>query len=402
MSDFLPYCRQDIDKDDIEAVVDVLRSDWLTTGPAVDGIEAALNKATGAAESVVCNSGTAALHLVTMGLGLKPGDQVIVPAITFVATANAARYVGADVVFADVDSQTGLMTPETLLAAIKACDPKRLKAVFAVHLAGRTCNIPGLAQVLRQTAPDLKLVEDACHALGGTYPTGNGEMVGVGAHPDSYAACFSLHPAKMVTTGEGGAVTTADPAYAAKLRELRSHGLTRRSEAFQNAELAFDAQGKPNPWYYELPEVGYNYRLSDINCALGTAQLLRLSQFVAQRAALVDAYDKALAEVAPMVRPQARTEGEPGWHLYTAQIDFAALGKDRAAVMRELHAAGIGTQVHYIPVQLQPYYQRHVKTAPLPGAWKYYSDTLSLPLYAALTEADVRRVATTLGRVLAA
>lgn len=402
MSAFLPYCRQDIDADDIAAVIDVLRSDWLTTGPAVESIEAALNKATGAAESVICNSGTAALHLVTMGLDLRPGDQVIVPAITFVATANAVRYVGADVVFADVDPDTGLMTPETLLAAMRNCDPTRLKAIFAVHLAGRTCDMPGLARALRQQAPDVKLLEDACHALGGTYPTGNGELVGVGAHPDSYAACFSLHPAKMVTTGEGGAVTTADPTYAMRLRELRSHGLTRRSSAFQNKELAFDADGKPNPWYYELQEVGYNYRLSDINCALGAAQLTRLSHFVKRRAALVDFYDTALAELAPMVRPQARTSGEPGWHLYTARIDFAALGKTRATVMRELQAAGVGTQVHYIPVQLQPYYQQHAKTAPLPGAWKYYSDTLSLPLYAALTEADVRRVAETLGRVLAA
>ena len=403
MSNFLPYCRQTIDEGDIASVVEVLRGPWLTTGPKVDAFEAAFARHVGAAHAVACSSGTAALHLTALALELGEGDQVIVPSVTFAATANAVRFVGAEVIFADVDAESGLMTANTLEAALSKARPERLKAVFVVHLAGGTVEVPAIRRLLDERASGVRVVEDACHALGGTYPGGSGRLVPVGSHPLSAAAIFSLHPAKAMTTGEGGIVTTEDARCARRLRALRNHGFIREAGDFAQDDMAFAPDGRPNPWYHELHELGFNYRITDIQCALGLSQLEKLDTFVARRRELVNLYDELLQPLAPIVMPMARAgEGAPGWHLYSARIDFRAAAVDRGTLMRTLTESGVGTQVHYIPLHLQPYYRRLCGDCDLPGAVAYYERTLSLPLFPAMTDDDAARVVAALAACLGA
>jgi UDP-4-amino-4,6-dideoxy-N-acetyl-beta-L-altrosamine transaminase len=391
---FLPYGRQVLEEDDIAAVNAVLRGDWLTTGPVVESFEAALAARVGARFAVVCSSGTAALHLAVLAAGLKPGDRAIVPSLTFLATANAVRYAGADVVFADVDGETGLLGTSDLETAI-ASAPGPVAAVLPVHLAGQCVDMPAVAAIARKSGA--VVIEDACHALGSTHTVG-GEVIPVGSCRHSDMAVFSFHPVKAITTGEGGAITTNDPHLCRRLKLLRSHGMTRDPSEFENADLAFDAEGKPNPWYYEMPEVGFNYRASDVNCALGLSQLGKLDRFVAQRRALVDVYDRLLTQLAPEILPPLRVaECDPAWHLYAPRFEFQQAGLTRDMLMRRLQAAGIGTQVHYIPVHRQPYYRRLIGELQLPGAMNYYCRTLSLPLFPGMADDDVARVVDALG-----
>lgn len=385
---FLPYGRQSIDEDDIAAVTQVLRGDYLTTGPTSARFDQVLAETTGARHAIGCANGTAALHLAALALGLAPGDCVIVPAITFTATANAARFVGTEVEFADVDPLSGLMRADDARAAIARAQAKgwKVRALFPVHLAGQVCDMAGLAQVAAEHG--LALVEDACHALGGVF---DGHRVGDCAYASM--AVFSFHPVKTVAMGEGGAVTTNDDALAQRLRDLRSHGITRDPARFQRPDLAFDNHGQPNPWHYEMLDLGFNYRLSDIACALGLSQLAKLPAFVARRAQLVARYDRLLAPLAPLLFPtNRRPRQNPGWHLYVALVDFPALGRSRAQVMESLWARGIGTQVHYIPVPDQPYYVARYGRPHLPGAQAYFQKCLSLPLYPGLGDDDQDRV----------
>jgi UDP-4-amino-4,6-dideoxy-N-acetyl-beta-L-altrosamine transaminase len=394
---FLPYSRQTIEEDDLAAVARSLIGDFLTTGPTVAIFEAAITAETTTKHAVVCANGTAALHLAAIAIGLEPGDQAIVPSITFVATANAARYRGADVVFADVDPDTGLLTPATFDEALRRAP--RAKAVFPVHLGGQSVEMEPIYQAAR--ARGMKVVEDACHALGGRYRDGQGISGPVGDCRFSDAAIFSFHPVKAIATGEGGAIVTNDDALQKKLADARSHGIVRSASEFRRPELAIDAIGAPNPWYYELHELGFNYRLPDILCALGISQLRKLSRFLAERRRLAALYDEALAHLAPRLRPVPRRPwSESGLHLYPVLIDFAEARLDRAGLMNALRAEGIGTQVHYIPVHLQPYYQKLAPGLELTGARRYYERTLSLPLYPKLTSGDVARVVDALGRLL--
>ena len=398
----LPYGRQAIDAEDIAAVARVLRSDFLTTGPATDAFENALARQSGAAFAIGCSSGTAALHLAALALGLGPGDLVVVPTVTFLATANAARFVGAEVVFADVAPETGLMGPMELSRALESARSRdgKARAVFPVHLGGQSPDLPGLRDIARRH--DLFLVEDACHALGTTYTDDAGRTFRAGACDHSDMAAFSFHPVKTITTGEGGAVTTTDAALAARLRDFRNHGMTREAARFANADMAFAADGSVNPWYYEMTEPGFNYRASDIHCALGLSQLDKLSRFVEARRNLVARYDSLIAPLAPVVRPLGRTPGcRPGWHLYIVLVDFAAAGVDRAQVMNRLRDRGVGTQVHYIPVHRQPYYRGRYGESDLPGADAYYQRCLTLPLHPGMAERDVERVVETLRGLLA-
>lgn len=391
------YGRQLIDDEDIAAVVAVLKGDWLTTGPAVAAFESELQRIVEAQHVVACNSGTAALHMAAMALDLEPGDAVIVPSITFVATANVVHMQGAEAVFCDVDAETGLMEPEHLQAAVARARAAGLRprAAIPVHLAGQPCDMVGLAAIA--AAENIVLIEDACHAIGSRYGNGGGHMVPVGRCDHSLMACFSFHPVKTVTTGEGGAVTTNDERIASKLRRSRDHGITREAAGFTQSDMAVAADGSVNVWYYELGGLGLNYRLSDINCALGLSQLKKLPSFLAARRALVALYDRALQPLAPVVLPPARQDlCDPGWHLYSVRIAFEGLAIDRNALMKALRQAGIGTQVHYIPVHRQPYYARHETHTVLPGADAYYSSTLSLPLHPGVTPADVGQVVQTL------
>jgi UDP-4-amino-4,6-dideoxy-N-acetyl-beta-L-altrosamine transaminase len=382
---FLPYGRQDIDADDIAAVVEALGADFLTTGPRVEAFEQAFAAAVGAPHAVACANGTAALHLSMLALGIGPGDRVAVPSVTFLATANCARFVGAEVIFTDVDPDTGLMTPQTLAEALERAGPGPVRAVLPVHLRGDVADLAGLARIARQAGA--VLVEDAPHALGSQADFGDGDQP-VGNGRWSGAATFSFHPVKTIATGEGGMVTTADADVAARLRRLRSHGMERTAGA--------------DPWLYEMHEPGFNYRLPDILCALGQSQLKRLPAFADRRRALAARYAEALAPLAPHVRLATTPAwSRPVLHLLTVLIDFEALGRGRRPVVEALAAEGIGTQVHYIPVHAQPYYVGRYGPLDLPGAAAWYRRCLSLPLFPAMADADVDRVVAALSRALA-
>lgn len=382
----LPYGRQSIEDDDIAAVAEALRADFLTTGPTVDAFEAAFAQTVGSRHAVACANGTAALHLAMLALNVRPGEVVIAPSITFLATANCARYVGADVIFADVDPDSGLMTPSTLAAALERVGDRRLRAVLPVHLRGDVVDLPRL-RVLAEAAGAV-LVEDAPHALGTTMNFGNvTETVGDVRH--SAMATFSFHPVKTIATGEGGMVTTNDDVLAERLRRFRSHGMVRPSGA--------------DPWWYEMPEPGFNYRMPDILCALGLSQLRKLPRFAARRRALTAAYHAALAPLAPMVQMAHRPAwSDPALHLLTVLIDFEGLGRSRREVVEILKAHGVGSQVHYIPVHRQPYYQALYGPQDLPGAEAWYARCLSLPLYPAMADGDVTRVAEALREAVSA
>jgi UDP-4-amino-4,6-dideoxy-N-acetyl-beta-L-altrosamine transaminase len=385
---FLSYGRQVIEEDDLEAVRLALQDEMLTTGPMVDRFEQAFAHEVGADHAVVCNSGTAALYIAARAAGLGEGDTVIVPSVTFLATASSNVLAGVDVLFADVDPDTGLMRVEDVEEALSRAGSKKVKALFPVHLAGRVEDPQRLHKFADERG--LVVIEDACHALGTRY--GNA-AVSVGACKDSLMACFSFHPVKSIAMGEGGAVTTNDRALAEKLKRFRNHGMNRDMTTMVTTELAFD-RGEPNPWYYELPEEpSHNFRASDINCALGLSQLRKLHRFVDVRAKLVERYRARLAALEPRVRFAPVEPGvRPGWHLATVLVDFGSIGLSRRELMARLKARGIGTQVHYIPVHLQPFYRRKAPDLHLPGALSYYERTLSLPLFAAMTEADVDRV----------
>jgi len=390
---FLPYGHQVVDDDDIAAVDAALRGEFLTTGPAVAQFEAEFAARTGARHAVACSSGTAALHLATMAIGLGPSDAAIVPSLTFLATANAVRFTGAEVVFADVDSRTGMLTAETLRAALKSARGK-VKAVLPVHLAGMVADMNAIGTVAGDAG--LTIIEDACHALGATDGAGSA----VGACARGALAAFSTHPVKTITTGEGGIVTTNDAALAERARRLRNHGMEHDPARWTEPAAGSDGD-RPAPWYYEMAEIGYNYRLTDIGCALGLSQLKKLDRFLKRRAELAARYDRSLATLKPHVTIPARpTSGVAAWHLYAVQIDFSALQRRRGDVMRTLRAAGIGTQVHYIPVHRQPYYRKRYGNLAMPGADAYYARTLSLPLFPSMKDSDVDRVVGALKQAL--
>ncbi|WP_044561713.1 UDP-4-amino-4,6-dideoxy-N-acetyl-beta-L-altrosamine transaminase [Azospirillum sp. B4] len=396
---FLPYGRQAVDEEDIAAVAAVLRGAWLTQGPTVTRFEQAFAQVVGARHAVACANGTAALHLACLALDLKPGDALVVPSVTFLATANAARYCGAEVAFADVDPETGLMGRAQAEAAIARADAAgwRVRALAPVHLAGQAVDLDALADLAG--ARDLAIIEDACHAVGSRKATHAGDLIPIGACDRSAMACFSFHPVKTIAAGEGGMVTTNDDALAGALRRFVSHGMVRDAAAFQDRNAAFAADGGANPWYYEMPQPGFNYRLTDIQAALGLSQLGKLDRFAHRRAEMVARYDERLAPLAPAIRPAGRSGGRPAWHLYVVLIDFAALGMDRAAAMACLREQGVGSQVHYIPVHRQPYYRARYGDLDLPGAEGWYGACLSLPLFPAMSDGDVDRVVAALERL---
>lgn len=385
-----PYSRPMVTDDDIAEIIEVARSQFLTQGPRIGAFEAALSERLAARHSIVCNSGTAALHMIYAGLEVGPGTAVVVPAITFLATANAARMCGATVIFADVDPKTGLVTPETLDRALRTAEMP-VKVAAAVHLAGLVCDMPGLSEVAEKYG--CVLIEDACHAPGASY-TANGKRHLVGSCGHSAAAAFSFHAVKHVAMGEGGAVLTNNPVVHRHSMALRSHGML-RDPADQLYRPEADAV-----WYYEMHEIGWNYRADDLACSLGLSQLRRLDEGLTKRREQVDLYDRLLADIPFLTRPEIPADRHNhAWHLYQVAIDFLAAGKSRGQVVRELMQHGIGTQVHYIPLHLQPYYRTN-PPAELPGAMRFYERTLSIPLYPQLMPDDLQQITGSLRQVL--
>lgn len=381
---FLPYGRQTIEDDDVAAVAQALRADFLTTGPTVEAFETAFKTKVGAEHAIAVANGTATLHLAMLALGVGEGDVCIAPSVTFLATANCARYVGAEVVFADVDTNSGLMTPDTLADALQRAGERRVKAVLPVHLRGDVCDLPALRAMA--SAAGAVLVEDAPHALG-SVGTFDGIEHSVGDCAYSAFASFSFHPVKTLATGEGGMLTTNDAGLAARARSLRGHGMVRPPGS--------------DPWWYEMPELGFNYRIPDVLCALGISQLSKLDRFVDRRRVLTARYVERLADFGPGVRlADSPAWSNPALHLLTVLIDFDALGTSRRAVVDGLKALGIGTQVHYIPVHKQPYYVSRYGALDLPGAQGWYDRCLTLPLYPTMADGDVDRVVAALAKVL--
>ena len=377
--DPIPYGRQSISEDDIAAVEAVLRSDWLTQGPTIARFEKAVADYAGARFACAVNSATAALHLACRALGLGPGDTLWTVPNTFVASANAARYCGAAVDFVDIDPATYNLSVSALTEKLeRAASEGRLpKAVMPVHFGGQSCDMREVAVLARRYG--FRVVEDASHAIGGDYL---GRKVGACDYSD--IAVFSFHPVKVITTGEGGMLLCADASLHRAADLLRSHGVTR--------DVAAMDQAPDGAWYYQQVDLGFNYRMTDMQAALGLSQMQRIDAFIARRRAIARRYDEALAAL-PLGLPGRSALADSAWHLYVIQVDAARCGKSRKTVFDHLRSAGIQVNVHYIPVHLQPYYRRlGFRSGQFPVAEHYYSQAISLPLYAGLSEAQQTRV----------
>jgi UDP-4-amino-4,6-dideoxy-N-acetyl-beta-L-altrosamine transaminase len=366
----IPYGRQTITEADIDAVVKVLRSDFLTQGPAVPAFEAVVAERVGAAHAVVVNSATSALHIACLALGLGPGDQLWTSPITFVASANCALYCGATVDFVDIDPSTYCMSPDALeeKLALASRNGRLPKIIVPVHLAGQSCEMNRIGILAKRYG--VHVIEDASHAIGAGYmgmPVGNCGW--------SDICVFSFHPVKIITTGEGGVATTQNEALAQSMRLLRSHGITRERETMLRDD---------GPWYYEQQALGWNYRLTDVAAALGTSQMAQLDAYLAARRAHAAAYDLALAKL-NVIRPQQHPDTLSSWHLYIVQVDTLR----HRAIFEGLRAHGIGVNLHYIPVHLQPWYRaKGFRIGQFPESERYYQRAVSLPIFPGLSVAE--------------
>jgi len=378
-STFLPYGRQAIEESDIQAVVDVLRSDWLTTGPKVSEFEESFAARVGAKHAISFSSGTAALHAAAFAAGLKPGDEAITTPMTFAATANCALYQGATPVFADVTGDTLNLDPAE---AAKKISPKT-RAILPVDYAGHPAELDAILELARHR--ELIVIEDACHALGAEY---KGRQVGSIAD----MTVFSFHPVKHITTGEGGMVAANRDQFAETLRRFRNHGISSEARQRQSA----------GQWHYDMVLLGYNYRLPDIACALGIEQLKRLDANLARRREIAARYTAAFRQIPGVISPTVRADANPAWHLYAIRLELEKLTTDRAQIFRALRAENIGVNVHYIPVHLQPYYRDRFgyHGGEFPIAEDAYSRLISVPMFHGMSDQDVEDVITAVGKVL--
>lgn len=396
----IPYGRQSIDEDDIASVVDALRSDYLTTGPRVREFEEAFAEHCGAAHAVSCSSGTAALHLALLAAGIGPGDRVVTAPNTFLATASTALHTGAEVDFCDIEPVAATLDADRLEREWKA----DTKAVIAVDYAGHPAELERIAGIAHERGAIL--IEDACHSVGGEYAMASEETHEIGGLPFVDLTVFSFHPVKTMTTGEGGMVTTRDEELDEKLRLFRNHGMVRDRARFTCFGQEAGPLAEDGPWAYEMHAPGLNYRLTDLQCALGLSQLKKLDHFVQRRREIVDHYNQAFADLSHTEIPDHAhwhsAERTTGWHLYALRIDFDALGKSRTQVMGELKERGVGSQVHYIPLPLQPGYRERGGWRPgdFPVAEEHYRRCLSLPLWPGMEDGEVARVVEAHYRIL--
>lgn len=365
----IPYARPDIAAEDIQAVVGVLHNDWLTQGPLQEQFETAIARYTGVRYAVAVANGTAALHLIYLAMGVGPGKTIWTSPNTFVATANAAYYCGGKADFVDIDPRTYNLSPDALAHKLETQpnDPPFL--IVPVHFAGQSAAMEEICALARER--EIGIVEDACHAIGGTY---QGQPIGCCRWSD--AAVLSFHAVKIITSGEGGMILTNRKDLYETLIRLRSHGITRQAELF--------SQPSPGPWYYEQLELGYNYRLTDIQAALGLSQTKRIDAYVARRTELTRRYDQAFADL-PVIRPWQDPRGSSSWHLYVIQLATEQIKRTHREVFENLRHAGIGANLHYIPVHLQPFYQRlGFRAGDFPEAEGYYRRAITLPLFPGL------------------
>lgn len=375
----LPYGRQCVEESDIQAVVDVLRSDWLTTGPKVPQFEEAFAARVGAAEAVSFSSGTAALHAAAFAAGLKSCDEAITTPLTFAATANCILYQGATPIFADVSNDTLNLDPVEVEAKISP----NTRAIIPVDYAGHPADLAAIVDIAQKHG--MIVIEDACHALGAEF---RGKRVGSLAD----MTVFSFHPVKHITTGEGGMVTTNDPGFAETLRRFRNHGISSDARQRQSA----------GQWHYEMVLLGFNYRLPDIACVLGLEQLDRLDANLARRRSIAARYGAAFREIPGVIAPSVRADVNPAWHLYPIRLDLPKLNADRTQIFRALRAENIGVNVHYIPVHYHPYYRQRFgsRTGQFPVAESAYDRLISLPMFHAMTDQDVEDVIAAVRKVV--
>lgn len=371
----IPYGKQDISAEDIDAVSEVLRSDFLTQGPVVPKFEKAVAEAVKAKYGVAVNSATSALHIACLALGVGPGDRVWTSPVTFVASANCALYCGADISFVDIDPDTYNLCPKALeQKLIVANDEGTLpKVIISVHLAGQSCDMEAIAALARQY--DIRVIEDASHAIGADYA---GDAVGSCRFSD--ITVFSFHPVKIVTTAEGGVAVTNNLQLAERMQRLRSHGITRDPELMTKAP--------DGAWYYQQIELGFNYRMTEMQAALGLSQMQRLSLFVERRRGLAKRYNELLSDL-PITLPQQLADSASSWHLYIVRFHLEKIEKTHSQIFDECRAAGIGVNLHYIPVHLQPYYSDlGFKQGDYPAAEAYYANAISIPLFHSMTDAQ--------------
>lgn len=385
----IPYGRQEILQTDIDAVLEVLGSDFLTQGPMVPRFEQHVAGHVGARHALAVNSATSALHIACLALGLGAGDTLWTTPVTFVASANCALYCGAEVDFVDIDPKTYNLCPQALASKLERAEAsgKLPKVLVAVHLCGQPCDmaaIHGLAQRY-----GFKVIEDASHAIGGKY---RGEFIGNGRYSD--ITVFSFHPVKIITTAEGGMALTNDAHLAQRMALLRSHGITR-----EPSQMTHEPDG---PWYYQQIELGFNYRMTELQAALGISQMQRLDAYVARRHLLALRYDKLLASI-PVTTPWQHPESYSGLHLYVIRLQLDKSARSHLEVFQQLRAAGIGVNLHYIPVHTQPYYQSlGFKKGDYPHAEQYYQEAISLPMYQSLSDEHQDQVVTALGQAISA
>lgn len=381
---FLPYSRQNLDKTDIEAVKKVLKSNFLTQGPLIQEFEKSFAKYVNSKYAIACATGTAALHMACQSLNIKKGDNLVTTPITFVASANCGEFLGANTFFSDIDNKNFCIDPISLEKVLKK---KKISLVVVVHMSGHSADMKKIFYLKKKYG--FKLIEDSCHALGGKYKD---KKVGSCFYSD--ISTFSFHPVKPITTGEGGMITTNNEKIYKKLLKLRTHGIHKNSKEFSNKSMAFDKNGKKNIWYYEMSELGYNYRITDIQAALGKSQLKKINKFFKARNKIAKLYNKGFSKNSLIQTPEVSNDVKHAYHLYTILINFKKLKKTKNEVMMNLKRLNIGTQVLYIPVHLQPYYKKKYKYkfGDFPKSEKFYDNCLSIPIFYGMKKKEVNFV----------